>query len=203
MTSPCFRPGPLARRPGYKAERNALRAEISGRKQRPVDIQQETRVTSGKWCPGQHLGANQNTAPAAMDGGEMLLQRSLCGWWYRGSIREIGTSGNSGARACSSCSVPIPTGQLSDAWSRRKDTGAGSGAGCRNGGSVDGAAPGTAYSNCRSAAFRYPAAIVAAGSAGAKPRRLRKGITWLSACRCWRIRLISARDRPPAAVSHL
>ncbi len=44
-------------------------------------------------------------------------------------------------------------------------------------------------------AFRYPAAIVAQ-QRWRKAAAVKKQDHWLSACRCWRIRLISAGDRP-------
>ena len=62
---------------GIKLSETLCGAEISG-KQRPVDIQQGDEGDVREVVPfGQHLGANQNTRPAAMDGGEMLLQRSF------------------------------------------------------------------------------------------------------------------------------
>ncbi len=123
---------------GIKLSETLCGAEISG-KQRPVDIQQETRVTSGKWCPLASIwvpirirAPPRWTAARCSSSAPLRLVVSR-------SIREIGTSGNSGAGPAPAArcrSLPAP-----DAWSRRKDTGAGSGAGCRNGGSADGAAP--------------------------------------------------------------
>ncbi len=141
---------------------------------------------------GQHLGANQNTRPAAMDGGEMLLQRSFAAGGIAVDTRDRHLR-EQRRGACSSCSVPILPAP--DAWSRRKDTGAGSGAGCRNGGSADGAAPVQRIVTVAARAFRYPAAIVAQ-QRWRKAAAVKKQDHWLSACRCWRIRLISAGDRP-------
>lgn len=94
---------------GIKLSETLCGAEISG-KQRPVDIQQGDEGDVREVMPfGQHLGANQNTRPAAMDGGEMLLQRSFAAGGIAVDTRDRHLR-EQRCGACSSCSVPIPTG---------------------------------------------------------------------------------------------
>ncbi len=151
-------------------------------------------MTSGKWCPLASIwvpirirAPPRWTAARCSSSAPLRLVVSR-------SIREIGTSGNSGAGACSSCSVPIPTGTrcvepqeghwrgigrwLSQWWQRRW---------C--------CALVQRIVTVAARAFRYPAAIVAQ-QRWRKAAAVKKQDHWLSACRCWRIRLISAGDRP-------
>ena len=101
-----------ARYLGYKAGSGSVPPSGNRRRtaHRPTSSR-ETGVTSGEVVTlRQHLCTDKNARAAAINNRQDIAQARLCGWWYLCRYGEIGISGNSGPSACSSCSVPKPTG---------------------------------------------------------------------------------------------
>ncbi len=118
----------------------------------------------------------------------------LCGWWYRGRSRNGHTREQRRERLLKLFGAS-PTGTR--CVEPQEGHWRGTGRDCHSGGSADVAAPDAACSSVATWTFGNPAAVVAQ-QGRRKPRRLRKRITWLSACKCWRIRGLTPEPAPPA-----
>src|SRR5699024_1074412 len=140
------------RRPGCKAERNALPSENrqkTARRPRPV------------MQPASHPG-NGDLSPAFVYQSKSARRRDvllpvavpapLCGWWYRGRYEKWARRGTTARASVQAVRCPAPRGP--GAWNRRKGTGAAPDADCHSGGSADGAAPDAACSSDRNVGIR-------------------------------------------------